>query len=247
MVHGLINLVPPRARRRNTALAWRPGLARGHRCPRAGSRFLRRLAAPARARRRAEGTSSRLSDALAALGPSYIKLGQFLATRRDVIGPELARDLANLQDRLPPFPMSQARQAIRDALGAEPEQLFATLGEPIAAASIAQVHKATVREADGTSRKVAVKILRPGVERRFRRDLDSFYFAARQIEAWHPPSRRLRPVAVVDTLADWMRLELDLRLEAAAMSEMAENIAARRRSRASACRRWTGPAPPRAS
>ncbi len=82
----------------------------------APARALRRVTAPLRARRRAEGKSSRLSKALAALGPSYIKLGQFLATRRDVIGPELANDLANLQDRLPPFPMSEARHAIRDAL-----------------------------------------------------------------------------------------------------------------------------------
>lgn len=224
MVYGLINLY--RLARAGATLLWHGVQVwpEGVDAP-APVRLLRRMAAPRLERRRAEGTASRLSGALAALGPSYIKLGQFLATRRDVIGPELAADLANLQDRLPPFLMSQARQTIRDALGAEPEQLFTTLSEPVAAASIAQVHKATVREADGTMRKVAVKILRPGVERRFRRDLGSFYFAARQIEAWHRPSRRLRPVAVVDMLADWMRLELDLRLEAAAMSEMAENIA----------------------
>jgi ubiquinone biosynthesis protein len=168
---------------------------------------------------------ARLSKALAALGPSYIKLGQFLATRRDIIGPDLAAALSHLQDRLPPFPMKETQRAIRESLGAEPDALFANLSEPVAAASIAQVHKATVRQPDGSLKTVAVKILRPGVEASFRRDLGAFYFAARQAERWHPPLRRLRPVAVVDTLAEWVRLEMDLRLEAAAMSEMAENIA----------------------
>jgi ubiquinone biosynthesis protein len=189
----------------------------------APARWLRRLTAPFR--RRSDGRGERLSRALTALGPSYIKLGQFLATRRDIIGPELAGDLALLQDKLAPFSMAEARAAIRDALGEDADTLFADFGEPIAAASIAQVHKASLREADGSLRPVAVKILRPGIERRFRRDLDSFYFAARLIEHLYAPSRRLRPVAIVDTLAEWTRLEMDLRLEAAAMSEMAENIA----------------------
>jgi len=189
------------------------------------ARLLRRASGPFRRAEVGTGQASKLSKALTTLGPSYIKLGQFLATRRDVIGPALADDLARLQDRLPPFSMAEARRAIRDTLGAEPEQLYASLSEPLAAASIAQVHKGTVRDADGSLRTVAVKILRPGVEAGFRRDLSSFYFAARQAERWHPPSRRLRPVAVVDTLAEWVRLEMDLRLEAAAMSEMAENIA----------------------
>ncbi len=189
---------------------------------------------PARLFRRVTGSlnrggeaeqASRLSKALASLGPSYIKLGQFLATRRDIIGPELAAALGLLQDKLPPFSMEKARRAIRESLGADPDALFASLSAPVAAASIAQVHKGAVREADGSLKAVAVKILRPGVEASFRRDLSTFYFAARQAERWHPPIRRLRPVAVVDTLAEWVRLEMDLRLEAAAMSEMAENIA----------------------
>jgi ubiquinone biosynthesis protein len=167
---------------------------------------------------------ARVALALAALGPSYIKLGQFLATRADLIGPELAADLRHLQDRLPPFSMAEARRAIEEALGGRLEDHFAELGPAVAAASIAQVHKALVIEADGTRRTVAVKILRPGVERRFRRDLDSYYFAARLIERLHAPTRRLKPVAVVDTLARTTELEMDLRLEAAAISEMAENI-----------------------
>lgn len=166
----------------------------------------------------------RTAAALAKLGPSYIKLGQFLATRGDLIGPELARDLAHLQDRLPPFPMAEARRAIEEALGGKVEDHFAELGPPIAAASIAQVHKALAIDKDGGRRTVAVKILRPGVERRFRHDLDSYYFAARMVERWHGPSRRLRPVAVVDTLRATTELEMDLRLEAAAISELSENI-----------------------
>lgn len=189
------------------------------------ARMLRRVGLMLRPWRGDNGKAVRLSKALASLGPSYIKLGQFLATRRDVIGAELAADLSHLQDRLPPFSMEEAKRVIRESLGAEPDTLFETLSEPLAAASIAQVHKGTIREADGRVRNVAVKILRPNVVARFRRDLSSFYFAARKIERWHVPSRRLRPVAVVDTLAESVRLEMDLRFEAAAISEMTENIA----------------------
>jgi len=189
------------------------------------ARVFRRLTARFHRGAEPNAEAAGLSRALAALGPSYIKAGQFLATRRDIIGPDLATALGRLQDRLPPFSMAEARRAIRDSLGAEPEALFASLGEPVAAASIAQVHKATVRQPDGSLKAVAVKILRPGVEASFRRDLGTFYFAARLAERFHPPSRRLRPIVVVDTLAEWVRLEMDLRLEAAAMSEMAENVA----------------------
>ncbi|MEZ5815977.1 MAG: 2-polyprenylphenol 6-hydroxylase [Hyphomicrobiaceae bacterium] len=175
--------------------------------------------------RAATPRNRRTAEAFARLGPSYIKLGQFLATREDVIGPAMARDLRHLQDRLAPFPMVEARRAIEEALGGKLEDHFAELGPPVAAASIAQVHKAVVIDKDGKRRDVAVKILRPGVERRFRRDLDSYYLAARLIERVHRPSRRLKPVAVVDTLKATTELEMDLRLEAAAMSEMAENIA----------------------
>src|SRR5262245_32869895 len=175
--------------------------------------------------RRREPKERRVAAALTSLGPSYIKLGQFLATRPDLIGPELAHDLGHLQDRLAPFSMSEARKAIEDALGGRLEDHFADFGSPVAAASIAQVHRAQVMD-DGASRDVAVKVLRPGIERRFRRDLDSYVFAAGQIERWHAPSRRLRPVAVVETLARSVEIEMDMRLEAAAISEMADNIAA---------------------
>ena len=167
----------------------------------------------------------RVAGALTSLGPSYIKLGQFFATRPDLIGAELARDLGHLQDRLAPFAMAEVRKAIAAALGGRLEDHFADFGCPVAAASIAQVHRAVVVDG-GAPREVAVKVLRPGIERRFRRDLDSYFFAARQIERWHPPSRRLRPVAVVETLARSVEIEMDMRLEAAAISEMGDNIAA---------------------
>ena len=183
---------------------------------------VRWLAAPLRS---GEPREKRLAGAIISLGPSYIKLGQFLATRADVIGPELAGELSLLQDSLPPFSTAEARRAVEEALGGRLEDHFAEFGPPVAAASIAQVHKAAVIEPDGTRREVAVKILRPGVERQFRRDLDSYYFAAHLIERWHPPSRRLKPLAVVDTLKRSTELEMDLRLEAAAISEMAENTA----------------------
>ena len=168
---------------------------------------------------------ARVAMALTKLGPSYIKLGQFLSTRGDLIGPELARDLAHLQDKLPPFADAEARRAVEEALGGKLSDHFAEFGPPIAAASIAQVHKAVaVDPVTGARRTVAVKILRPGVERRFQHDLDSYRFAARLIEKFHAPARRLQPVAVVRNLAETTQLEMDLRLEAAAISEMADNI-----------------------
>ena len=183
---------------------------------------VRMIAAPFNAGKSAD---TRISRALASLGPSYIKLGQFMATRGDIIGQDLARDLSHLQDRLPPFSMAEARKAIEDALGGKLEDHFAEFGPPVAAASISQVHKAVVID-NGERRTVAVKILRPGVEKRFKRDLDSYFFAAGLVERFHEPSRRLRPLAVVGNLKRTTDLEMDLRLEAAAISEMAENIKA---------------------
>ena len=184
-----------------------------------------RATAPLRKNGAAEAANNeaKLSEALTSLGPSYIKLGQFLATRDDIIGRDLARDLSTLQDRLPPFSQTEAKLTVEEALGAPTDKLFAEFGPPIAAASIAQVHKARVREAHGTLKPVAVKVLRPGIEQRFKRDLDSYFFAARMVERLHPRSRRLRPIAVVDTLAKSVAIEMDLRMEAAAISEMAQN------------------------
>jgi ubiquinone biosynthesis protein len=172
--------------------------------------------------RRGAATSGRLSRALTRLGPTYVKLGQFLATRPDVVGITMARDLENLQDRLPPFPQAQAEAVIVTAFDKPVSEVFASFGESVAAASIAQVHRAEV-EKDGVRTTVAVKVLRPNVGGRFRHDLSDFMFAARKIEAISVEARRLRPVEIVDTLSRSVAMEMDLRLEAAALSEMAEN------------------------
>jgi len=178
-------------------------------------------------RKSVQGKSAdlKLSDALNRLGPSYVKLGQFLATRADVVGKEAAQELSALQDRLPAFDQADAEAAVAEQLGRPVGEIFTEFGEAVAAASIAQVHPAILTDKDGEERKVAVKVLRPGVARRFKRDLESFYLVARLAERFHEPSRRLRPVAVVDTLARSVALEMDFRLEAAALSEMAENTA----------------------
>ncbi len=165
---------------------------------------------------------TRLSAALSRLGPSYVKLGQFLATRPDVVGPALARDLERLQDQMPPFPQAEAEAAITAAFERPVSTVYASFGPPVAAASIAQVHRATIRTPDG-SRAVAVKVLRPNVERRFRADLTAFMFAAQHAENLSVEARRLRLVEVVETLRRSVMLEMDFRLEAAALSEMAEN------------------------
>jgi ubiquinone biosynthesis protein len=165
--------------------------------------------------------NGKLSAALAELGPSYVKLGQFLATRPDMVGPARAEELRRLQDKLPPFPMDVARQMIRLNLGRDADEIFASLGPPVAAASIAQVHRATTHD----GRDVAVKILRPQIEQRFARDLSDFFFAARLVERVSAPARRLRPVDATETLAQSVKLEMDLRMEAAAIKEMAGNVA----------------------
>jgi ubiquinone biosynthesis protein len=176
------------------------------------------------ARRHSAGAdrSELLSKAVTRLGPSYVKLGQFLATRPDVVGTEIATDLAKLQDRMATFPTSQSIHAIEASLGRPVSELFARLGEPVAAASIAQVHPAEI-VTEGAVRRVAVKVIRPGVRRRFFQDLESYFLAARLQERFIPASRRLRPIEVTKILEETTKIEMDLRLEAAALSEIAEN------------------------
>ncbi|MDY8109226.1 2-polyprenylphenol 6-hydroxylase [Fulvimarina sp. 2208YS6-2-32] len=169
--------------------------------------------------------SDRLSRALNRLGPSYVKLGQFLATRPDIVGTAFADELGGLQDRVPPFPTEQAIEEIEVTLGRPMHELFVELGEVVGAASIAQVYKARILDPDGVERFAAVKVIRPDVRAQFRRELDAFAFIARFLERFFPAARRLRPVAVVETLTQTTKIEMDLRLEAAASSEMADNIA----------------------
>ncbi len=176
------------------------------------------------AKRHSDQNLDLLPAAISQLGPSYVKLGQFLATRPDVVGPEVALRLELLQDHMPPFSRELAIKAIEAAFRRPLDTLFISFGEPVAAASIAQVHRARVRDTHG-EREVAVKVLRPGVERRFRRDVSDMYFAARLAERWFPETKRLKPVEVVNTLARTVKIEMDFRLEAAAASEFAENTA----------------------
>lgn len=160
----------------------------------------------------------RLAHALERLGPAYIKLGQFLATRPDVFGPEVAGDLSRLKDRLPPFSMKEARAALEAEFGVEEAaRLFAGLSEPVAAASLAQVHRMSLPDGDR-----AVKILRPGIERQLELELSAMRRAARTIEGVSSESRRLKPVAFTETIASAMLRETDLRLEAGGADEMRE-------------------------
>ena len=160
----------------------------------------------------------RLATALEKLGPAYIKLGQLLATRPDVFGTEVAADLSRLKDKLPAFSNKLARAAIEAEFGvAEAARLFPDLGEPVAAASVAQVHKMETPEGPK-----AVKILRPGVERLISQELRAMKRAARTLERASVESRRLEPVAFTNTVADSMMKELDLRLEAGGADQIRE-------------------------
>ncbi|MGH7095820.1 MAG: 2-polyprenylphenol 6-hydroxylase [Stellaceae bacterium] len=176
-------------------------------------------------RRRSAATlrpGERLAEAFRRIGPSFIKLGQILATRADLLGDDVTADLARLQDRLPPFPGDEARRRIEAEFGQKLDALFASFDPvPVAAASIAQVHFARTVEGN----EVAVKVLRPGVARGFARDLDLLRWLARLIERIRPELRRLKPVEIVRTLARTTYLEMDLRYEAAAACELAENFA----------------------
>lgn len=158
--------------------------------------------------------------ALTALGPAYIKFGQLLSTRPDIVGIELATDLRILQDALPAFDTDIARAEVESELSIKIDEVFESFSEPVAAASLAQVHKAVVCE---TGQVVAVKVLRPGIERAFLKDVDAFFLAASIIETIAPFSRRLRPRAVIEHFAGVVDGELDLRMEASAADEFAAN------------------------
>ncbi|MDI4664215.1 2-polyprenylphenol 6-hydroxylase [Xanthobacter autotrophicus] len=175
------------------------------------------------ARKDAGSRPARFSAALSRLGPSYVKLGQFLATRPDVVGASVARDLEVLQDRMPIIGQEVAEATVADAFERPVGEVYAAFGPAVAAASIAEVHKGEVADKDGARHQVAVKILRPGVERRFSSDMGSFRRIARFAEQNVAEARRLRLETVVDTLARSVSMEMDLRLEAAAYAELAEN------------------------
>ncbi|MGN6268541.1 MAG: 2-polyprenylphenol 6-hydroxylase [Sphingomonas sp.] len=165
----------------------------------------------------------RYADAFQAIGPAAIKLGQTLATRPDLIGEDAAADLRRLQDALPPVPFETICDQLRASFGRPIEDLFTRIEEaPIGAASIAQVHRAETTE----GHHVAVKVLRPGIEKEFARAIDTYQWAAAQLEAQGGEAARLRPRLVIETFKRWTARELDLRREAASASELAEAMQA---------------------
>jgi ubiquinone biosynthesis protein len=163
------------------------------------------------------------AEAFQEIGPAAIKFGQALATRPDLVGEEAIHDLQLLQDRLPPAPFEQIRASIEQALEKPIEQVFSEIDpEPIGAASIAQVHRAVTTD----GRQVAVKVLRPNIEDDFARAIDTYEWAAAQVEAMGGEAARLRPRLVVATFRQWTMRELDLRREAASASELREGMEA---------------------
>ena len=164
----------------------------------------------------------RLSSSLESMGTTFIKLGQFLATRPDIIGEELSKKLENLQDRLPPFSTYEAKEIIKKDLGEDTYNSILNLSEPVAAASIAQVHKAQIND-EGTIKDVAIKILRPNIKKIFNEEIDAMMLFAFLVESLIKKTKRLKLVEVVFLLKEITNLEMDLRFEAAAANEYAEN------------------------
>ncbi len=164
----------------------------------------------------------RLSDSLESMGTTFIKLGQFLATRPDIIGEELSKKLENLQDRLPPFSLLHAKEIIKNDLGENTYNSIINLSEPVAAASIAQVHKAQINDG-GIIKDVAIKILRPDIKKIFNEEIDAMMLFAFLVESIVKKTKRLKLVEVVFLLKEITNLEMDLRFEAAAANEYAEN------------------------
>ena len=164
----------------------------------------------------------RLSSSLESMGTTFIKLGQFLATRPDIIGEELSNKLEKLQDKLPPFSLIQAKEIIKNDLGDTTYNSIINLTEPVAAASIAQVHKAQIND-NGTIKDVAIKILRPNIKKVFNEEIDAIMLFAFLIESLIKKTKRLKLVEVVFLLKEITNLEMDLRFEAAAANEYSEN------------------------
>lgn len=164
------------------------------------------------------------AEAFRAIGPAAIKLGQTLATRPDLVGEEAAKNLLSLQDDLPPVPYHLIEQAISETFKKPVEELFAEIDpKPVGAASIAQVHRAITKD----GRKVAVKVLRPGIRRRFARDIETYEWTAAHFEGLgNEEAKRLRPRLVIENFKRWTNNELDLRREASSASELEEYMEA---------------------
>ena len=164
----------------------------------------------------------RLCKSIQSMGTSFIKLGQFLSTRPDIIGDKLALNLEKLQDRVAPFSTDTAKQILKRNLGEENYNLIINFSEPVAAASIAQVHKAQIND-NGTIKDVAIKILRPNIKKIFNDQIEALMLLAYIIENLNNKTKRLRLVEVVFLLKQITNHEMDLRFEAAAANEYAEN------------------------
>ncbi|MEP6938389.1 MAG: AarF/UbiB family protein, partial [Rudaea sp.] len=167
---------------------------------------------------------ARLRLALVELGPIFVKFGQILSTRRDLLPTDVAEELAQLRDRVPPFPGDEARAAIETALGAPLARVFSSFDPtPLASASIAQVHAATLARPDGEA-AVVVKVLRPGIRERIRADVDLLRALAELAQRWHPAADKIRPHDIVDEIEATLENELDLQREAANASLLRRNF-----------------------
>ncbi len=169
-----------------------------------------------------KSAGEKLCDALEGMGTTFIKLGQFLATRPDIIGAELAKDLEKLQDKLPPFSFEEAKIILKKELGEKQFKNIIDISKPIAAASIAQVHLAKIKE-ENEEKEVAIKILRPNIEKIFNEELDALMLFAYIVENTIQKTKRLKLIEVVHLLREITNIEMDLRFEAAAANELFEN------------------------
>ena len=167
-------------------------------------------------------SGERLCIALQGMGTTFIKLGQFLATRPDIIGEEISKDLEKLQDKVPAFDLYDAKKIIKKEIGEKQFNNIIELSEPIAAASIAQVHIAKIKN-ENQEKQVAIKILRPDIEKLFNEELDALMLFAYIIENTISKTKRLKLVEVVHLLREITNIEMDLRFEAAAANELYEN------------------------
>ena len=164
----------------------------------------------------------KLCNALQSMGTTFIKLGQFLATRPDIIGEDIAKELEKLQDKLPPFQLKEAKNILRKELGKENFDKIINFSDSIAAASIAQVHFATISDF-AEKKEVAIKILRPNIEKTFNEELDALMLLAYIIQNLIRKTKRLKLIEVIQLLREITNMEMDLRFEAAAANELYEN------------------------
>ena len=164
----------------------------------------------------------KLCGALQEMGTTFIKLGQFLATRPDIIGENISKELEKLQDKLPPFDLIIAKNILEKELGKENFEQITNISEPVAAASIAQVHFANIN-VSGQKKDVAIKILRPNIEKLFNEELDAIMFLAYIVENLIKKTKRLKLIEIVQLLREITNVEMDFRFEAAAANELYEN------------------------